>query len=88
MQERLSLLSSMQIGESGTIGRIEAERANLVGIKAVELERRLLESGFVEGAKVRITHLGPIGGDPMIVQLDDARIAIRRCEAQAVWIYI
>jgi ferrous iron transport protein A len=49
-----------------------------------ELERRLLEIGFVEGARVEILHEGFIGRDPIAVRLDDMRVALRRREAQGV----
>ena len=52
-----------------------------VGGAASELERRLLEIGFVEGARVRVLHEGPFGHDPMAVMVDDTRIALRRREA-------
>ena len=55
---------------------------------AIELERRLLEIGFVEGARVEILHVGPVGGDPLAVRLDDMRVAIRRKEADAVLIQV
>jgi ferrous iron transport protein A len=51
-----------------------------------ELERRLLEIGFVEGAHVEILHEGFIGRDPIAVRLDDMRVALRRREAQGVLI--
>lgn len=51
-----------------------------------ELERRLLEIGFVEGARVEILHTGPIGGDPLAVRIDDMRVALRRREADHVLI--
>jgi ferrous iron transport protein A len=53
-------------------------------VSAAELERRLLEMGFVEGAKVEILHEGLFGRDPIVVRLDDARVALRRREANAV----
>jgi ferrous iron transport protein A len=49
-----------------------------------ELERRLLEIGFVEGARVEILHEGAIGRDPIAVKLDDMRVALRRREAAAI----
>lgn len=49
-----------------------------------ELERRLLEIGFVEGARVEILEVGLIGGDPLAIRLDDMRVALRRREADAV----
>jgi ferrous iron transport protein A len=53
-----------------------------------ELERRLLEIGFVEGAEVEILHEGMIGRDPIGVRLDDMRVALRRREADAVLIRV
>ena len=49
-----------------------------------ELERRLLEMGFVEGARFQILHEGLVGRDPIALKLDDMRVALRRREARAV----
>ena len=54
------------------------------GIDPVELERRLLEMGFVEGAQFEVLHEGPIGRDPIAVKLDDSRVALRRRDANAL----
>lgn len=54
------------------------------GMAWPELERRLLEMGFVEGAAVEVLHEGPIHGDPIAVRLDDTTIAIRRRDANAI----
>jgi len=54
------------------------------GLSAVELERRLLELGFVEGAEVEVLHEGPLGGDPIAVRVNDNTIALRRREAMAI----
>ena len=51
-----------------------------------ELERRLLEIGFVEGAEVEILHEGFIGKDPIAVRVDDMSVALRRREANAILI--
>lgn len=51
-----------------------------------ELLRRLLEFGFVEGAAIEVLHEGLIGHDPIAVRLDDMRIALRRRDADEVWI--
>jgi ferrous iron transport protein A len=61
-------------------GQADARRS----LEPDELERRLLEIGFVEGARVEILHEGAFGRDPIVVRLDDARIALRRREARAV----
>jgi len=49
-----------------------------------ELERRLLEFGLVEGARVSILHEGLFGRDPLVLRVDDARIALRRAQASRV----
>ncbi|WP_374655545.1 ferrous iron transport protein A [Dongia sp.] len=49
-----------------------------------ELERRLLEMGFVEGARVEVRHEGPLGRDPMAVLIDNTLIAVRRRDAAVI----
>jgi ferrous iron transport protein A len=72
----------------GGVGRIvsidPSGDADKHGVGADELERRLLEIGFVEGARFEILHVGPINRDPIVVRVDDTRIALRRREAQAI----
>ena len=71
-------------GMRGTIVRVGVEAVAPDGMAAAELERRLLEIGFVEGAQVEIIHEGLIGHDPIAVRLDDMRVALRRREADAI----
>ncbi|MBX6742183.1 MAG: FeoA family protein [Acetobacteraceae bacterium] len=69
----------------GFRGRIRGIRAPANGVLPVaELERRLLELGFVEGARVEILHQGLFGRDPIAVRVDGATIALRRREAGAI----
>lgn len=49
-----------------------------------EMERRFLEFGFVEGVLIRILHEGLIGRDPLVVQIDDMLVALRRRQAASV----
>ena len=49
-----------------------------------ELERRLLEMGIVEGAKIELMHEGPLGRDPIAVRVDDATVALRRRDADVI----
>ncbi|WP_339872705.1 FeoA family protein [uncultured Brevundimonas sp.] len=51
---------------------------------AIELERRLLELGFVEGARVEMLHEGLFGRDPIALKVDDMRVALRRHEAASL----
>lgn len=49
-----------------------------------ELERRLIELGFIEGACVEILHEGLFGRDPIAVRINDNTVALRRREAMAI----
>ena len=55
---------------------------------ALELERRLLELGFVEGATVELLHEGLFGRDPIAMKVDDMRVALRRHEAASITIQL
>lgn len=78
-------LSDLTKGDRGTINGIEPlGHDGLHEIGHVELERRLLEMGFVEGASFEVLHEGLIGRDPMALRIDDMRVALRRREAQAI----
>jgi len=51
-----------------------------------DLERRLLEIGFVEGASIAVLHEGPIRGDPIAVRVGEAMVALRRAEADFIFV--
>jgi ferrous iron transport protein A len=78
-------LSAGRVGERGLVAAITVDGpAAQGGLEPAELERRLLEMGFVEGAVIEVLHVGLIGGDPIAVRLGDTRIALRRREAHAI----
>jgi ferrous iron transport protein A len=70
-------------GFRGSIKTIDVGAA-AHGVMAAELERRLLELGFLEGATVEVLHEAPLGRDPIAVRLNGTTIALRRREAMAV----
>lgn len=76
------------IASRGFSGRIYAiyvgEGTN--SLPAIELERRLLELGFIEGADVTVLHEGPVGRDPLAVRVNGTTIALRRREAMAIFV--
>jgi len=47
------------------------------------VRQRLLEMGFVSGARLRVVQLAPLG-DPMQVELHGAYISLRRSEARTI----
>jgi ferrous iron transport protein A len=80
------LCTPLGLARKGFNGRIDAIATADAssGVPAAELERRLLELGFVEGASVEILHEGLVGRDPIAVRVDQTTIALRRREAMAI----
>ena len=70
-------------GYSGVIHRIAAADSGSA-LSDIELESRLIELGFVEGARVEVLHEGIVGGDPIAVRVENVTIAVRRREAMAI----
>ena len=70
-------------GYRGVIQRLATKGAGSA-LPDAELESRLIELGFVEGAKVEILHEGIVSRDPIAVRVDNVTIAVRRREAMAV----
>jgi ferrous iron transport protein A len=77
---------ALGVAPVGFKGRIRAVqvRAGDHGLSAAELERRLIELGFVEGARVEVLHQGLFGRDPIAVRVNETTVALRRREAAAI----
>jgi len=48
------------------------------------IARRLRELGFVAGEAVEVMAAGPLGAEPLLVQIGYTRFALRRAEAERV----
>ena len=70
-------------GFSGVIQHLAAGDAGSA-LSVDELESRLIELGFVEGARVEVLHEGIVGRDPIAVRVENVTIAVRRREAMAI----
>ena len=81
-------LSALHKGARGSVTGLDPHAQGASGVDVDELERRLLEMGFVEGACFQILHEGLLGRDPIAIRLDDMRVALRRREAQAVLVNV
>lgn len=73
-------LSHAHKGDRGVVVRIDADQSR----DGHDLERRLIEMGLVEGARIEVLHEGLIGGDPIALKVDDMRVALRRREAARI----
>ena len=82
-------LSNFKKNESGIVRRIdEAQLTDKSGLVIGDLESRLLEMGFIEGAKLKVLHLGAWGNDPIAVRINNSNsiIALRRNEASVIFL--
>lgn len=73
-------LGKLRRGMTATIARVEDARA------PDPIAERLRDLGFVPGEPVTVIAEGPIGGDPLVVQIGYTRFALRRAEAARVLI--
>ena len=86
---RVVRLGEAQPGDRGLIVDVRAGDPGADhGVDSGELHRRLLEFGFVEGARIEVLHQGAIWRDPIAVRLDDMRIGLRRRDAADVWVLL
>ncbi len=68
-------LGELTVGMRGTI---------LSTTGPLEIRRRLLEMGLLEGSQIELIHEAPFGGDPIAVRVRGALIALRRNEANYI----
>jgi ferrous iron transport protein A len=68
----------------GTTARVVSVGSIASALSA--LERRLLEFGFVSGEQVEILAEARPGRDPFVVRVGNTTLALRRREAQSVWV--
>jgi len=75
-------LSDLPRYTPATVQRVEAAYSNDA------IAQRLADLGFVPGESVRLTATGPVGQDPILVQIGFTRFALRRTEADRVLVEI
>lgn len=76
-------LGRMRRGQTASVTGID-ETGIITSLPSGELERRLLEMGFVEGSRVEVLHEGFPGRDPIAVRIGQTVVALRRGEAHAI----
>ncbi|WP_282296079.1 FeoA family protein [Stenotrophomonas sp. PS02289] len=71
-------LSDLPLNGSALVDSVQEIHANDA------IARRLQELGFVSGENVRLVARGPIGGEPLLVQVGFTRFALRIAEAKRI----
>ena len=69
-------LSDLKPGESGTVIKVEGDRA---------IRRRMVDMGLVNGTDVLVKRVAPLG-DPIEFVVRGYSLSLRKSEAQAVHI--
>ena len=72
----------------GTSGRVIGVGSGLDSSPLSALERRLLEFGFVNGEQVEVLAEARPGRDPFVVRVGHTTLALRRREAQNIWVEV
>ncbi|TZF87771.1 ferrous iron transport protein A [Lysobacter lacus] len=66
--------------------------ATVIGVEDAtandSVARRLREIGFVAGERVEVVAAGPVGAEPLLVQVGYTRFALRRREAARVGVCV
>jgi ferrous iron transport protein A len=76
-------LSALAPGTTGVVVSVGARAENLTA-----LDRRLLELGFCSGERVEILAEARPGRDPFVVRVGYTTLALRRREAENIWVEI
>ncbi|MEI7037248.1 FeoA family protein [Fulvimonas yonginensis] len=71
-------LSDLPKGSPAFVDRVDDARAG------DPIAQRLRDLGFVDGEPVRVVACGPLGADPLLIQIGSTRFALRRSEAARV----
>ena len=71
-------LSDLPKGSPAVVDRVDDAHAS------DPIAQRLRDLGFVEGEPVRVVAIGPLGANPLLIQIGSTRFALRRSEAARV----
>ncbi len=74
----MRVLTDLNIGESGMVTHYNPSDDN---------ELRLVEMGIVNGEKVRLTKIAPLG-DPLEIEIMNYSLCIRKENAKKIWLII
>jgi ferrous iron transport protein A len=74
-------LSALAPGTTGVVVSVGSGAESLS-----PLDRRLLEFGFCSGEQIEILAEARPGRDPFVVRVGNTTLALRRCEAEHIWV--
>ena len=83
----MKMLSEFKKKQSGIIQKFEKPSLmSFTNADFNDIEARLLEMGFIEGAKVEVLHKGMWGGEPIAIRINNnnSMVALRIREASVI----
>lgn len=80
-------LSTLAPGSRGKVIGVGSAGSSNAG-ELAPLERRLLELGFISGEDIEVLAESRPGRDPFVVRVGQTTLALRRAEAQPVWVEV
>jgi ferrous iron transport protein A len=80
----LTTLDALKAGQSATVITLApGARTGGGGVDGVDIQRRLMELGFVPGERIRMLK-GGLPGGPLAVKVGQSTFALRRFEAALI----
>ncbi|HEX9174483.1 MAG TPA: FeoA family protein [Telluria sp.] len=76
----ITTLDALKAGQSATVIHL----APTLDQGGADVQRRLMELGFVPGERIRMLKRGVPGGEPLAVKVGQSTFALRRFEAALV----
>ena len=89
MENKVKLLSEFKKLENGIIKKIdESIFSKDINVESGEIEARLLEMGFIEGANIQVLQKGMWGGEPIAFRINNNNtlISLRKKEASVIMV--
>ncbi len=75
-------LGSLALNEAAQVQRVDPG----AGAQPGERAQQLADIGFVPGELVSVVARAWPGGDPLVVRVGQSRFALRRAEADCIWV--
>lgn len=80
-QSSLSPLTFLEKGRPAVVHQVNNNKP------CDPIAQRLRDLGVVPGAQIQIIALAPFGGDPLLVQINETRLAMYATEAARILVY-
>ena len=75
-------LGGLELNEAAQVQHVDPG----VGAQPGERAQQLADIGFVPGERVTVVARAWPGGDPLVVRVGQSRFALRKAEADCIWV--